>query len=240
MIKIFKSPSTILRYLVLAIAVILAFTIIGSGNLRISASTLYADEQFARWVAIAMNLLVVGVALFLNILLEWFRQPRYRLSCQSGPPWQILKREGENGEIRLMFVRLRVMNVGRTFEEACEIRAEEISMIGPDLHGYLKPIVEHDPRPLKWVGRDTRPNLLNAGAFDLVDIGVRRSDSPDFFRIDFSDRGHLDIAVNDVSTIGCVIKGSIYGRRSMPRHFAIKITWTSSDFDKIDTRMIMQ
>jgi hypothetical protein len=204
-----------------------------------AAAQLYRDKDFVAWAGVIMNLAVVGVALFLNVLLERFRQPRFRLTCQAGPPWQIVKSDGTDNGVGLRFVRLKVHNVGRTFEEACEVRIERVLEISPERNHECEPVADHDPRPLKWVGRETRPLILNAGAFDLVDLGIRRSDSPDHFRLDFADRGHLDLFVNDISVVGYRVKGAVYGKRATPQPFTIDLRWTSSQFDELNTKVVI-
>ena len=176
--------------------------------------------------------MVVGTALFLNVLLDKFRQPQFRVTCREAAPWQIAN-GSEMPDERLLFVRLRVQNVGRTCEEACEVRVEQIFRLFSGKDKVPQPINNHDPRPLKWVGRDTRPVTLNRGAFDFVDLGLLRADSREHFRIDFADRGHLDLWLNEKDVAAFRIAGTVYGKLAKPHPFVFDLSWKLFEFGPI-------
>ena len=192
----------------------------------------YHDTLLVQWASVAANLAVVGIALFLNILLDNARQPRFRVTCREAPPWQLVK-ESKEKDTELLFVRLRVQNVGRTCEEACEVRVEQVFRLFSAKLAKPQSIADHDPRPLKWVGRDTKPLTLNRGAFDFVDLGVIRKDSREAFRLDFADRGHLDLWLNEEDVTAFRIAGTVYGKRAEPEPFAFDLSWKSVEFGPI-------
>jgi len=203
------------------------------GDIRIRITTWYSDTQLVAWAGVVVNLAVVGIALFLNVLLDKFRRPRFRVTCGEARPWQVEKKADEVGDLQLLHVRLQVQNVGRSYEEACEVRVEQVFRLF--LAKEMKPetINEHDPRPLKWVGRDTKPTTLNTGAFDFADLGVRHPDSLEHFRLDFADRGHLDLWINEKDVAGFRIVGTVYGKRAKPKSFAFDLSWKSFEFGHI-------
>lgn len=201
-------------------------------SIRTHLVTWYSDPHLVEWAGVAVNLAVVGVALFLNVLLDKARQPRFRVTCREAQPWQLAK-ESKGRDTELLFVRLRVQNVGRTCEEACEVRVEQVFRLFLAKDAKPQPIVDHDPRPLKWVGRDTKPLTLNRGAFDFVDLGVIRKDSREAFRLDFDDRGHLDLWLDDDDLSAFRIAGTVYGKRAQPEPFAFDLNWRSVEFGPI-------
>jgi hypothetical protein len=203
------------------------------GNIRTRITTWYSDTQLVAWAGVVVNLAVVGMALFLNVLLDKFRQPRFGVTCGEARPWQVEKKADEVGDLQLLHVRLQVQNVGRSYEGACEVRVEQVFRLFSAKEMKPEPINEHDPRPLKWVGRDTKPATLNAGAFDFVDLGVRHPESPENFRLDFADRGHLDLWLNEKDVAGFRIVGTVYGQRAKPKPFAFDLSWKSSEFGPI-------
>lgn len=201
-------------------------------DIRTYLTVWYSDTRLVAWAGVAANLAVVGIALFLNILLDKARQPRFRVTCREVQPWQLVKvPKGEDTE--KLFVRLRVQNVGRTCEDACEVRVEQVFRIFSARDAKPKPIADHDPRPLKWVGRDTKPATLNRGAFDFVDLGTIRKDSREAFRLDFADRGHLDLWLNEKDLAAFRITGTVYGKRAEPEPFAFDLSWKSVEFGPI-------
>ena len=201
-------------------------------NIRTHLVTWYFDKHLVEWAAVVVNLAVVGIALFLNILLDKSRQPRFRITCGDVRPWQIVK-ESERLDTELLYVRLRVQNVGRTCEDACEVRVEQVFRLLSGKDTRPEPIFDHDPRPLKWVGRDTKPLTLNRGAFDFVDLGVIRKDSREAFRLEFADRGHLDLWLNEEDVSAFRIAGTVYGKRAEPEPFAFDLSWKSIEFGPI-------
>jgi hypothetical protein len=203
------------------------------GDIRTRITTWYSDSRLVAWAGVLANLAVVGIALFLNVLLDEFRQPRFRVTCGVAPPWQLEKKADEVGDLRLLHVRLQVQNVGRSYEDACEVRVEQVFRLFSERDIKPQPINEHDPRPLKWVGRDTRPITLNAGAFDFADLGVRHPDSLEYFRLDFADRGHLDLWLNEKEAAGFRLVGTVYGKRAKPRPFVFDIGWKPFEFGPI-------
>lgn len=202
------------------------------GDIRAHFTAWYRDTRLVAWAGVVANLAVVGIALFLNMLLDKARQPRFRVTCREVPPWQIAK-EPERLDPELLFVRLRVQNVGRTCEEACEVRVEQVFRLFSGKDTKPQPINDHDPRPLKWVGRDTKPITLNRGAFDFVDLGLLRADSREHFRLDFADRGHLDLWLNEKGVTAFRIAGTVYGKRAKPKPFAFDLSWKSFEFGPI-------
>src|SRR5712692_4492696 len=160
-----------------------------TGDIQTKLATWYSDTRLVAWASVVVNLAVVVIALFLNVLFDKFRQPRFRVTCREARPWQVEKEAHEVGDPKLLHVRLRVQNVGRSYEEACEVRVERVLRLYSANDMKPDAINDHDPRPLKWVGRDTKPITLDAGAFDFVDLGVHLPYSPEFFRLDFADRG---------------------------------------------------
>jgi hypothetical protein len=206
-------------------------------GIRAHLTVWYSDTRLVQWAGVAANLAVVGIALFLNILLDKARQPRFRVTCRGVQPWQLVKvPKGEDTE--KLFVRLRVQNVGRTCEDACEVRVEQVFRILPARNAKPEAIADHDPRPLKWVGRDTKPLTLDRGAFDFVDLGVIRKDSPEAFRLDFADRGHLDLWLNEKDLAAFRITGTVYGKRAEPERFAFDLSWKSVEFGPIAVKEV--
>lgn len=202
------------------------------GDIRTHLSAWYRDKDLVAWAGVVASLAVVGIALFLNMLSDKARQPRFRVTCREVPPWQIAK-QSESLDAELLFVRLQVQNVGRTCEEACEVRVEQVFRLFSGKDTKPEPIDDHDPRPLKWVGRDTKPVTLNRGAFDFVDLGLLRADSREHFRLDFADRGHLDLWLNEKDVAAFRIAGTVYGKRAKPKPFAFDLSWKLFEFGPI-------
>jgi hypothetical protein len=196
-----------------------------TGTTQALPAAWYSDTHLVAWAGVVVNLAVVVIAVFLNVILDSFRQPRFSVTCREAPPWQVEKATDEDEESRLLYVRLRVQNVGRSYEEACEVRVEQVLRLHSANNIKPDQINEHDPRPLKWVGRDTKPHALNAGAFDFVDLGVQLRESLELFRLDFSDRGHLDLWLDVEGIAGFRVVGTIYGKRAKPKAFAFDLSW---------------
>jgi len=203
-----------------------------SVDIRTHLSGWYHDKDLVAWAGVVATLAVVGIALFLNLLTDRARQPRFRVTCRDVPPWQIAKQSGRL-DAELLFVRLQVQNVGRTCEEACEVRVERVFRLFSGNVMTPQPINDHDPRPLKWVGRDTKPVTLNRGAFDFVDLGLLSADSREHFRLDFADRGHLDLWLNEKDVTAFRIAGTVYGKRAKPKPFAFDLSWKLFEFGPI-------
>ena len=194
----------------------------------------YSDTRLVAWTGVRVNLSVVIIALFLNVALERYRRPRLSVSCGEQAPWQVITETSEGSE--LLHVRLRVQNSGRDYEEACEVRVEEVLRSPVRNQEPARPL-DHDPRTLKWVGRTTQPISLSPGAFDFVDLAAQRRDSPEYIRLDFDERGHLDLWLKEVGRAGYYfIVGTAYGRRARPKPFKFQITWESEDFGIINIR----
>ena len=204
-----------------------------TGNILTLFATWYSDTQLVAWAGVVVNLAVVGVALFLNALLDKFRRPRFRVTCGEEPPWQVEKKADEVGDLQQLHVRLQVQNVGRSYEESCEVRVEQVFRLFSVKDKKPESINDHDPRPLKWVGRNTKPVTLNPGAFDFVDLGLLRADSREHFRLDFADRGHLDLWLNEKDVAAFRIVGTVYGKRVKPNPFAFDLSWKSFEFGSI-------
>jgi hypothetical protein len=182
---------------------------------------------------------LVFVTLLLTILRERYNRPYFHISSSEKPPFQTLwTNVSEEGEVQLQFVRLRIQNVGATAESECEVRIERIIKTPGDGKADAVVRADHDPRPLKWVGRDTRPIALGVGAFDFVDLGIRRRNLPEHFVLDFVDRGTCDLHLTD-DVKAFRIEGHVYGKSAQPRLFAFELTWDShGDFQPIKIREV--
>jgi hypothetical protein len=229
--RIIKASITGIILLISLLVVVLLWR--STANIQTLLVTWYSDDRLVKWVGVVVNLAVVGIALFLNVLLDQFHQPRFDLTCGDARPWQVEKKSYRLGGLQLLHVRLQVQNVGRSYEGACEVRVEQVFRLFSAKEMKPEPIHEHDPRPLKWVGRDTKPITLNAGAFDFVDLGIRHPDSLENFRLDFADRGHLDLWLNEKDVAGFRIVGTVYGMRAKPKSFAFDLSWKSYEFGPI-------
>ena len=190
----------------------------------------YSDTSLVAWAGVVANLAVVGVALFLNLLLESLRRPRFQVACQGMHPWQVVLKADEAENIQLLYVRLQVQNVGRTYEEACEVRVEQVFRLSSEKEETPEPIEAFTPRPLRWIERDTSFVILSAGASDFVDLGVRRSDSLELLRLDFGARGNVDLWASDKATVGFRITGAAYGKQARPKSFTFDLSWNPLDF----------
>jgi len=204
---------------------------------------LYLDEVLVKWAGVIVNITIILLTLFLNITLGYFRRPRFKIDCDIGPPWQIQTKlaaaNDDKDDVIQMHLRFRVTNVGRTCEDSSEVRIEKIYKI--NAQSIDKPIAlnDHDPRPLKWVGRNTAPIVLNVDTYDFVDLGVRRSDILERFRLDFSERGHYDLIMESDIISGFLVDGTVYGNKAIPLHFTFELTWDpTSDFGPIKIKKI--
>jgi hypothetical protein len=228
-----------IRVLIITAILFIAFSVTVflcrvTGDIQTRLITWYSDKQLVAWVGVLANFAVVGVALFLNLLLESFRRSRFRVTCRDTQPWQVtINAEAEN--VQLLFVRLQVQNIGRTYEEACEVRIEQVLRLFSNKDRQPEPLEDLVPRPLKWIERDTSSISLNTGTFDFVDLGVRRSDSLDLFRLDFPNRPHLDLWLDD-TTIGFRVAGAVYGKRAKPQSFTFDLFWNSFEFGPIKVK----
>ena len=193
----------------------------------------YSDTRLVAWAGVGVNLAVVIIALFLNVALERYRRPRLQVSSGEQAPWQVVTGTSEGSD--LLHVRLRVQNSGRDYEEACEVRVEEV-LCSSATSQEPAPLTDHDPRTLKWVGRTTKPISLSAGAFDFVDLGVRSKHSPEHVRLEFDERGHLDLWLRGTDCTAYLIVGTAYGRRARPRPFKFDISWNRDDFGTVRIR----
>ena len=177
------------------------------------------------WAAVGTNIAIVFVALFLNIIRDNWNRARFTISTGKEPPFQVLNQSASE-KYDLLHVRLKVTNTGRKATEACEVRLEKLTQIFKrNGRKQSLSINKFDPRALKWIGRDTKPIQLNAGSFDFVDLGVLRSDFLENFRIEFQQRGHVDLNYYDQDTKSFRIAGSVYGDNSVPEYFEIEMSW---------------
>jgi hypothetical protein len=200
--------------------------------------SLYKDEVLLKWISIFLSFFTILFALTLNVALEHFRRPRFKIDSGIREPWQTqTKVKDGNEDIIQIHLRLRVSNVGRSCEKSAEVRIEKIYKL-PSQNGSKRiPIDNHDPRSLKWVGRDTKPISMNAGIFDFVDLGVRRADILDRFRLEFEARGHYDLVMDNEEISGFLIAGTVYGEKAIPKYFQFKITWNPmSDFGPLEIK----
>lgn len=189
-------------------------------------SKFLGNTRVIAWVGVAVNFGVVFVAVFLSILRASYLRPRFSITCGSSPPYQLEKPLESTGRAFLLHVRLRVQNTGRSAVEGCEVRLENIYELrrgSRGLHAVARD--DHDPRALKWVGRDTNPIALNRGAFDHVDLGARSSDFTENFRVEFSTRGHVDLNLSDPEITAFRLEGAVYGKGAKPRHFVFDLSW---------------
>jgi len=227
---------------ILAIAflgtLILVGTTVFRWHLQTRLHVWFADRQLVAWVGIAVNLAVVVVALLLNVLLEQARRPRFAITLGAGPPWQVEKRSSGDDPSSLIHVRLRVQNIGRTCEDRCEIRIEQVLYLYSTKGLKPESIADHDPRSLKWAGRDTRPINLNVGAFDFADLAVRRLDSPNLVRLEFAERGHLDLWGSEKNIVGYRVIGTAYGTTARPKSFKFDLSWNEIEASFIAVREV--
>ena len=182
---------------------------------------------------------LVFVTLLITILRERYNRPYFKIISSDKKPFQILWTDVSNDRpVQLQYVRLKIQNVGSASEGKCEVRIEKIVQIARS--GKLEDVVmeDHDPRPLKWVGRDTCPIALGVGAFDFVDLGIRRPTNPHHFLLDFVDRGFCDIQLND-QIKAFRVEGHVYGEKAQPLSFAFELTWDlRGDFRPINIKEI--
>ena len=233
-------------YFIIPVLVIIGIGIISLlihwywGNISYHIGRWYRDSILIQWIGIATNLLVVLIALFLNIFLENYRRPKFQIDCGISIPFQKATRLKNCEDVCLMHLRLRIRNVGRTSENLTEVRIEEIYRLPVNKSNKSEKDEDHDPRPLKWVGRSSiSPIILNKGAFDFVDLGVRRSDIPYRFFIDFGDRGHKNLDIEENIICGFRIIGTVYGQNAKPKRFEFNMKWDpSSDFGPIQMEKI--
>lgn len=194
-----------------------------------SLPEIYKDPQLVQWAGVVVNLSVVVLALFLNTLAEHWKRPRFRVDTGDGPPWKARTKLPDTVDAMLMHERIRIRNVGRTAEEACEVRVEQVFRLLSGPSTQPSPLPHHDPRPLKWVGRDNKPIMLSAGAFDLVDLGVCRSDQPDHFILEFGDRGRLNLLFEQDVVRGFRVLITVYGKQGIPFQAAFDLRSDSRD-----------
>lgn len=189
-----------------------------------------SDKNIVAWVGVGVNLAVVFVALFMNILREHLKKPRFRISCGQEPPWQISKVMSEkNSNKKRLYIRLRVENSGLIAAEACEVRLEKIEVVKyEDGKKVYRPLI-HDPRPLKWIGRDCSPIQLSPGSFDFVDLGAQNENYQENLRIEFHERGHLDLNLIKDEAVEYILKGNVYSKGAFPQKFTFCITWDADD-----------
>jgi hypothetical protein len=223
----FRIRKKILFFALIIFSLLLILIVLLNWNrVILSLHSLYKNDQLVKWASIIVNLAVVIIALFLNITVEYIRRPRFRIDCGIEQPWQKQTRVKDvNDNIKQMHLRLRVWNVGRTCEYSTEVRVEKIYKITNQGRNKLIPLNDHDPRPLKWIGRDTEPIALNVGAFDFVDLGVRRSDILDRFHLEFGKRGHFDLIMENEVINVFRIDGTVYGNKAIPQPFTFDLRW---------------
>jgi hypothetical protein len=179
------------------------------------------DNVVIAWVGVGVNLAVVFVALFINVLREHLRKPRFIITCGREPPFCKVK-SGTGSNEKFLFLRLRIENSGLSATEDCEVRLEKIGVVkGNKVYCSLI----HDPRPLKWIGRKCDTIQLSPGAFDFVDLGVQNEDHRENFCIRFPNRGQLDLNLIEDEAEAYILRGNVYGKGAFPQEFAFRITW---------------
>jgi hypothetical protein len=191
-----------------------------------SVGDFFRDQQIVQWVGVTATFAVVFIALLLNVTTQELRRPRFRVTCGEGPPLQIitLRKDQSGAEMSVLHVRLRIDNTGRTAEGVCEVRLEGVWEV-KDADGHRKALPrDHDPRALLWVGRKQDRIALNAGAFDLVDLGAQNARTPEHFVLLFGKRrGGMDLCISDVREFR--LTGTVYGSKAKPRRFTFRMTW---------------
>ena len=193
-------------------------------------SVFFRSPQVVAWAKVIATLFVVFLALFLNILRGDYQRPRFNITYDSIPPYQVVTNLSNLGESeQILHVRLCVQNIGRTVVEACEVRIERVFKIEDN---ELVMRNDHDPRALKWAGRDASPIALSPGAFDFVDLGALNSTLKENFILDFCDRGHLDLNIADSRIKGFQLQGSVYGKNAVPKQFELGLAWEASEILK--------
>jgi hypothetical protein len=210
-------PETKLSWTIVTALVFLGAYLLVFVPAQISGVPVFHDIGIAL-VALALKSLWDG-------LRDDFNLPRFQIACSDRPPCQrvIINKEG----IRQLHVRLQVTNVGRTPEDACEVRVEKIERLHATVHDQHVFACDHDPRPLKWAGRGTEPIPINTGAFDLVNLGVRRADFLENLHLDFDARGAFELNLADSTIRGFRIGGTVYGKKAKPEPFAFDVSWNS-------------
>lgn len=195
----------------------------------LGASVLVFVPAEIRGVPVYHDIGIALVALALKSLWDALREdynlPRFQIACSDIPPYQRYVRNDEG--MRQLHVRLHVANVGRAAEDACEVRVEKIEWLPANVHDQPVAYSDHDPRPLKWAGRGTEPVPINTGAFDLVNLGVRRADFLENLHVDFDARGAYDLNLADKAIRGFRISGTVYGKKARPEPFVFDVSWNS-------------
>jgi len=210
------------------IAIGIAIGILLEVSWNSTSTSFFSSKQVVAWVAVIVNLCVVIIALFVNVLHDYLTKARFQITCGMQTPWQLLEHISEVEDTHRLYIRLHIQNVGYRPTEACEVRVEGIKTLRL-INGKTEfDVVPHDPRALKWIGRDCNPIQLSAGAYDLVDIGAINSDYMDNLRLDFQVRGHLDLGLYDTSIKGYRIYGTVYGKKAIPKRFAFELFWNTN------------
>ena len=184
------------------------------------------DNAVIAWVGVGVNLSVVFVALFMNVLREHLNKARFQVSCGEEPPWVVREVVGEAGSSKeRLYLRLRVKNSGLSATDGCEVRLERIEALRHSEKGTTcRPLI-HDPRSLKWIGRNCHPIQLSSGAFDFVDLGAQNEDYRENFRLEFDERGHLDLNLVRDDAEAYILEGHVYGNGAIPKEFSFRMTW---------------
>lgn len=184
------------------------------------------DKTVIAWIGAGVNLAVVFVALFVNVLHEHLRKPRFRITSGQEPPYQIVESvNGAETKTERLYVRFCAENCGLTATEGCEVRLEKIEAVQENEGKEVLCALDHDPRPLKWVGRSCSPIALSPGAFDFVDLGAQNEDYQENFRIEFDERGHLDLNLVKDSAKAYILRGHVYGKGAVPQDFSFRMKW---------------
>jgi hypothetical protein len=117
----------------------------------------------------------VVVALFLNILLKWYRRPILTIEFENKEPF--CRHTLQTDKSIAYFLRLQVKNTGKSMARDCEGKLVKILDVYPR---YERP--DFDPTNLHWAGHGTNNAIsIHKKAYEYLDIIHVRNDVPDIF-----------------------------------------------------------
>lgn len=115
-----------------------------------------APSSLAQWAGAVATFLAVGVALFKNSVLRWWRKPSLDAICTKESPWTVRPKTTvynlETHEIlwrgETYYVRVEVVNSGKTRAEKVQVYASKLAK--QELDGKFKDVEGFIPLNLKW------------------------------------------------------------------------------------------
>jgi hypothetical protein len=137
------------------------------------------SELKPEWISAIGTVLAVIVAIVLSVsslIAKWWNRPRFKVEFKNEEPYS---RTTKFPSYLAYWIRLRVLNVGRSVAKDCE--GKLVKIIDAQTKEELR---NFDPVVLHWVGaRIDKPIDINKNEYEYLDIINTQSNDPNRFYI---------------------------------------------------------